>query len=226
MRRRTKFGERSCSKVVYYSYAAVLGTSWTALPLDVKREILCYLPLLALQILLRTNEDANLVRPEVKRRVFTVLKAFRLPPQGTLQLLHDAGGLLAGSAALEVVLPGTCVPGNLDFVCPRVAGPTCLSTFVDKFGFVASTPTNSDPITVRGACDIHTLHHPDDDTRQIRLVVSHTGSALMPILFSHVTIIMNFVSSSGVGTLYPAMTTQRKGSSSHQLVHRAFLHYV
>lgn len=128
--------------------------------------------------------------------------------------MKETGMVLSGSAALEIVQPGSCRPQDLDFYCPCDKLAQVMTFFVTVCGFVDET-TAKDLADYSGlgtgVKTVKTLRHGEFPALKINVVQSSTASPHVPILFFHSTIVMNFVSNDGIAQLYPALTSRKRG---------------
>lgn len=130
-------------------------------------------------------------------------------------MMQSTGTILSGSAALEMALPGSAPPNDLDFYCPRGQLTSVLTFFVHHQEYVDVTEGT-------GECDpygdlwvgikaVHRMQHTSHPSRTINVIESTTPSPIVPVLFFHSTVVMNFVSSDGLMMLYPTLTSKKRG---------------
>lgn len=168
-----------------------------------------------LRRLRRKPSSKAAVDAELSRRFTACLSNARLDHDATIGMMKATNTILSGSAALEMVMPGTCVPGDLDFYCPVHQAPT-VAAFFNGQGYECLPPPNG----VRagygclslGLSLVLSMRHRDDPTKKVNVVQSLTPSPLAPVLFFHSTPVMNFVTWEGYGVLYPGLTFAKKGT--------------
>lgn len=168
-----------------------------------------------LQVLVNNEDLEDLVRRALRERVADMLNKFNLPFDKTTALLRRSGSILSGSSALELAVPGSCAPGDLDFYCPRTRAKVFVGMLVKHHGFLDMTVRGSRRdfySRLPGIERVYTLRHSTDDTCKINVIESTTQSPFQPVMFFHSTVVMNFMTGDGVALLYPAMTTSGQGT--------------
>ncbi|KAF6756112.1 hypothetical protein DFP72DRAFT_1117584, partial [Ephemerocybe angulata] len=160
------------------------------------------------------------VRKHLKGRVSRTLVSFRLREQDTLNRMIETGTVLSGSAALEIVSPGTCKPRDLNFYCPSGAAQRFISLILETEGFVEEnkpfkvlmaerTPFSRFEVN-NGVKRLYRLVHLSSKM-VVNVVESVSASPIAPLLFFHSTLLMNYVSGDSVVSLYPSLTYEGTG---------------
>lgn len=118
-------------------------------------------------------------------------------------MLHNYNCVLTGSAAVEMVVPGSHYPSILDFVCPRFSILNPILFFRAR-GYAYSPPDRQPTLQSphSGIHQIIAMHH-EERQHIIHIIESSTSSPFAPSLFSPSTIAMNYVTGDGVVSLYP-----------------------
>ncbi|KAF6749188.1 hypothetical protein DFP72DRAFT_1073319 [Ephemerocybe angulata] len=165
----------------------------------------------------------NLPRDTIHSRLKALLASQHLDPEGFLEKMAETNTVLSGSGALEIILPGTCTPGDLDFYCPRDEGQT-LSFYLEANGFNkydyggSSTKRRSEDVdddeehydNRNGINSVIRLRH-DAHGSKIHIIESVSLSPLVPVFFFHSTVVMNFVSATAAVCFYPELTFRHQG---------------
>ncbi|KAF6742481.1 hypothetical protein DFP72DRAFT_860415 [Ephemerocybe angulata] len=179
-----------------------------------------YLTLRDLKALCEVDSLSDVIREHLRFRVSRMLASFELPGPTTLEVMKSSNTVISGSAALEIVIPGTCRPNDLNLYCP--AG---------KSSEVIAHLLQCNYVQIGGAPSIHEVsaersHHyyparngvrrlfrfsHDTHPYTLTLVESLSDSPLLPIFFFHSTYVMNYCSSTEIVSLYPEMTHDAKG---------------
>lgn len=180
-----------------------------------------HLPVVQLDMMREKGDMREAVERELRERVEVWLKRFKLDSAQTLTTMEVTGSVLSGSAALEIAVPGSCVPNDLDFYCPRSIVRAMMYFLQELQGYVDVT-TGKDSRRygehITGIRSVRTLQHKDDSALTINVIESSTRSAHAPILLFHSTVVMNFVSSKGIGMFYPTLTTKGIGKRRNSLM--------
>ncbi|KAF5314144.1 hypothetical protein D9611_006993 [Ephemerocybe angulata] len=189
------------------------------LPAELQERIVALLPLRDLKALCAHPRMIPTIRVHLKQRVIETLDSFRLKGQETLDMMSTSRTVLSGSAALEIVSPGSCEPNNLNFYCPVGSAHHALSAILTTKGFVETpmslktlmserSPFNKFEVN-NGVKRLYRLVHlPTKKT--IIVAESISASPLAPILFFHSTLLMNYVTGTSAISLYPELTYERK----------------
>lgn len=203
---------------------------WNGLPSELQHKIVKHIPIRHLRTLqeIRPLEVQHfgtsivlpglndLVRAEARRRVVMTYVRFRLAPDSLEAVMRETGMVLSGSAALEITTPGNFTPQDLDFYCPQRAIETVMSYFVNEAGYIdETTPRDrADYAGLGTGIDtVMSLRHSGDPGLKLNVIQSTSMSPHAPILFFHSTVVMNFISCDGIASLYPCLTSQKKGMS-------------
>jgi hypothetical protein len=167
--------------------------------------------------------------------------------------MEETRSVISGSAALEIVLPGTCDPNDLDLYCPEDSSDTVID-FLKSYGYVdihhtgplpAKTPAASSDGR-EGTLDttdtevdwyqedyalrttikaVFALHHCVDG-RKINVIQSASASSVAPIFTFHSTCVMNAVTHSGAISFYPSLTFKKLGACDISIPSTAFIIYL
>ncbi|KAF6746513.1 hypothetical protein DFP72DRAFT_823059 [Ephemerocybe angulata] len=166
----------------------------------------------------------TLARDTIHARLTSLLASQHLDPEGFLEKMAETNTVLSGSGALEIILPGTCTPGDLDLYCPRDEGQT-LSSYLEanSFNKYEYSSTSIERRSEDGQSDddehydsrngiksIIRLCHEAHGSK-IHIIESLSLSPLVPLFFFHSTVVMNFVSATAAVCFYPELTFQHKG---------------
>ncbi|KAF6747822.1 hypothetical protein DFP72DRAFT_1074907 [Ephemerocybe angulata] len=156
---------------------------------------------------LRTQRPlAPIVDRHLSQRVHYLLESFHLPHMDTVDMLTATGSIIGGSAALALVYPGLRTPRDLNLYCPRGAVDAVVSyLFTQQF----DAPKHYFNIN-NGVRSLNRLKHLTKPS-SITVVESMALSALLPVLFSHNTFLMNYCDGRTLTCLYPEMTFDAKG---------------
>lgn len=126
-------------------------------------------------------------------------------------------------------MPGSCIPGNWDFYSPRKNLAQVLAFFIDTQGYLLDnkdTKRRQYGKHNHGLRSVYFLHHSENPEVKLNVIQSSTESPHAPLCFFHSTPVMNFVSGTGLGMMYPALTTQHEGMFLLQPRSREFNHGV
>ncbi|KAF6742991.1 hypothetical protein DFP72DRAFT_769247, partial [Ephemerocybe angulata] len=135
-------------------------------------------------------------------------------------MMTETGTVLSGSAALEIVAPGSCEPRDLNFYCPVGTASQVISSLLENEGF-AEVPTSLQAILAErtpfskfevnnGIKRLTKMVH-QSSSRTVTVAESISASPVAPILFFHSTLLMNCVTGTGVMSLYPDLTYEHTG---------------
>ncbi|KAF6745504.1 hypothetical protein DFP72DRAFT_824415 [Ephemerocybe angulata] len=180
-----------------------------------------YLTLRDLRALHEVASLGGAIREHLRLRVTKLLMSFELVGPDTLEVMKSSDTVVSGSAALELVVPGTCVPNDLNMYCPAGRSSEMIThLLLHQYVPVGNTPSVHEP--TQGQSDHHYRVH--NGVRRLfrfshlkrpltlTLIESVSESSLLPIFFFHSTYVMNYCSSSEITCLYPEMTHNAKGA--------------
>ncbi|KAF6756127.1 hypothetical protein DFP72DRAFT_1066943 [Ephemerocybe angulata] len=192
-----------------------MGTKGRRLPPEMISHVLDYLPLRSLQHIVDFPDMENHVRTHLKRRLSTTLSAFGFSAEKAIDVMQRSGTILSGSAALEIVQPGTCTPEDLNFYCPLGSSAAALELIShtkeyqpveERKATVAIPRTPFSQLNVNNG--VKCVHRFRDATteKRITLIESLSPSPLLPLFFFHLTALMNCVTGTGAVSFYPELT--------------------
>ncbi|KAF6750743.1 hypothetical protein DFP72DRAFT_781038, partial [Ephemerocybe angulata] len=130
-------------------------------------------------------------------------------------MMEKTGTVISGSVALEVTNPGSCTAEDLNFYCPLGATPAAIDSICQQTGFVLDHERESTMLAGRTPFSKlnvnngvkHVLRFTHQVTKKrITLIESLSPSPLVPILFFHLTILMNYISGREAVAFYPELT--------------------
>ncbi|KAF6747329.1 hypothetical protein DFP72DRAFT_1149371 [Ephemerocybe angulata] len=196
-------------------------TYFERMPHDLQRETTKDMDLRDLAAI--TSLVPDLARDTIHSRLTTVLASQPLDAEGFLDKMAETNTVLSGSGALEIILPGTCTPGDLDFYCPRDEG-RALAFYLEENGFKKydfegtsierrrkEGEDDHEPYDNRnGIKSVIRLRHATHKSK-IHIIESVSLSPLVPLFFFHSTVVMNFVSATAAVCFYPELTFHRQG---------------
>lgn len=130
-----------------------------------------------------------------------------------LDAIRAARAVLGGSCALYVFCPTSAWPENLDFFLPNQTGfANPLSDFLHLHGYCLLLQAPYVETAYYGDIVHHIeLYAHQVSKRLIHLVYAEGPSPLGPLLDSHSTLIMNYISGNQAVCLYPATTLLKIG---------------
>ncbi|KAF6748640.1 hypothetical protein DFP72DRAFT_1073995 [Ephemerocybe angulata] len=191
------------------------------LPRDAQLEAAKHMDLQDLAALAHLWPD--LAKEAIHLRLTSLLGSRHLDAEQFLEKMAETNSVVSGSGALEIILPGTCTPRDLDVYTPSNEGRT-LVTYLEANNF-ESYKYEGTPIDRRkeeqeddhehydnrnGIKAVHRLRHAVYGS-QIHIIESVSLSPLVPLFFFHSTQVMNFVSATAAVCFYPELTFRRKG---------------
>jgi len=139
-----------------------------------------------------------------------VLKRFQL---GSLDDLRDAmkqsGTIISGSTALLLLHPGRFFPNDIDFYVMQ-PGYRILLTYLQCCGYEIDRHHPSHYPSYRRMRSVHFLHS-EESFQCINLIVCDGPHVLSTISRFHSTLVMNYITYSGVVCLYPMWTMLNMG---------------
>ncbi|KAH6907215.1 hypothetical protein BKA70DRAFT_1104944 [Coprinopsis sp. MPI-PUGE-AT-0042] len=152
--------------------------------------------------------------------VNNTLEDFGLPPTKTMTVIRKCRGYIAGSAVLagrpNLPRERRFAPKDLDVYIP-LKYSEIFKQFLLESGdrHMCRESKFSDHKSSQGsegqARRYDCPHLPDNNGKEINVIVSSTRSALVPIVAFHSTPVMNFIAYFGVVTLYAELTDRGEG---------------
>ncbi|CAA7270646.1 unnamed protein product [Cyclocybe aegerita] len=131
------------------------------------------------------------------------------PPNILLAVMGISHTIISGSYALLVFFHGTFIPQDLDIYVP-VQWMHILKAYIVERGWKENDDHKDTAYDMASVLDILLFKHPQSN-RTINIIISHTSSAIQPIVEFHSTLVMNYIASYGVVCLYPTLTLMGKG---------------
>ncbi|TEB31096.1 hypothetical protein FA13DRAFT_1791804 [Coprinellus micaceus] len=213
---------------------------------EVVEQIVEWLPVWVLKILTHSPTYASMARRVLNNRVAGFLQLWGLHPDETLTLMRHHHAILSGQAALTTVEPAPWFPDNLDCYCPITTCDEVVDWFIchgyvvedDRApvidlefgnGIARADLESPDKMTVlafdfpivwtgisKGICQSVSLRQPASG-KCIRVNESYSDNAAVPVCFFLSTLDMNFITGNGVVSLYPQLTSKRRGLLNMQL---------
>ncbi|KAF6746290.1 hypothetical protein DFP72DRAFT_855550 [Ephemerocybe angulata] len=127
----------------------------------------------------------------------------------------SSGTILSGSAALSIILPGSCKPGDLNFYCPVGSLAIATNHFINNGEYAEVNVTRRTLVSQRtrhssldvnnGVRSVHKFRHLTT-CRFVTLTESISESPLLPLFYFHTTLMMNCVTGGGAICFYPDLT--------------------
>ncbi|KAF6747811.1 hypothetical protein DFP72DRAFT_918342 [Ephemerocybe angulata] len=190
------------------------------LPVELQERIYRYLPLRDLISLSAIPNLKDDMEKHLEARILRLLVSFRLKGKDTLDMMRSTGTVVSGSAALEIVSPGSCEPRDLNLYCPAGSAQGAIRMILGLDGFVESpyplktllaerTPFSRFEVN-NGIKRLYRFVHLPS-SKVVTLAESISTSSVAPVLFFHSTLLMNYVSGSGVVSFYPELTYDNLG---------------
>jgi hypothetical protein len=123
--------------------------------------------------------------------------------------MHLTSSLISGSAALLVLLPAQCVPGDLDLYIPWNKTTQTLELISEILDYEFTGP----PDEIKVNYNFQSIHHiywlySKKFEHKINVIVSKTNNTLTPIFEFDSTHPMNFMTAYGLACAYPKLTLQ------------------
>lgn len=146
---------------------------------------------------------------------YDMLAQFTRKPALFLDMMKRADAVISGSAALSIFFPSAFIPHDLDLYVAS-GNRDIVWDHLIYLGYQALTfeYINEDELHEKG--DYDGLSLTDDHVfingdSTIKLFIVSSGNAASPMLASHSTLLMNFISYYGIYCAYPRMTLNRRG---------------
>ncbi|KAF6747810.1 hypothetical protein DFP72DRAFT_1147103, partial [Ephemerocybe angulata] len=185
------------------------------IPSDIQDLILHYLPLSSLLALSKLPKMRPVVQKHLRLRVINLLRCFTPSPDLCLRMMRQTGTVISGSSALSVVAPGVCSPHDLNLYCPKGSARSAMQHLLALPG----VRRESFPARMFGAerthfskldvnCGIRKMYRffHEETNKTITLFESIDSSPLVPILFFHSSVLMNYVDAREVVSFYSSLT--------------------
>lgn len=146
-------------------------------------------------------------------RLCSVLEPFHFEAASFLSVLGEHNAVLSGSAALLMIHPNDFPPGDLDIFVPGPRSIPLVSSIIllshHTYSLTPSAPDRSADYQWSGGVDsVHWLKHIATDQR-INIIVVKGSDPLVSIAQFDATHAMNFITSTGFGSLYPQLTVSK-----------------
>lgn len=144
-----------------------------------------------------------------------MFRAFDLDPRHMLRTLRATGAVVSGSCALLVVMPWSFTPGDMDIYVTRSHAHRLLSILKQEYGLITRVSATQ-YAGLGGIATIVTLAR--HGGKKIQVIVSMSRNPIDLITRFHCTAVMNFVSSNGIFSAYPFLTTRNRALlNTHEL---------
>lgn len=181
---------------------------WPSLNYDVLLEIMSWLPLFDLASLgMASSSFYDIVQEYVTSFIRQLLSEMQLDAYKLFSLLHETDSVISGSFALRCLFPGPNLlqytPHDIDIYVPQDQEETVLHFLEAHFGY-----------KLRFSC-LMNYYAPQIDRVVwldgpnggiVNVIISSSTSALLPIFSFHSTMVMNFISSTGIYSAYNHLT--------------------
>lgn len=158
------------------------------------------------------------IHAHIHHRLLTVLTPFGIPVKDLFRILRRSDTVISGSLALHFMLPAsarTWTPRDMDLYTNsdgfhKIMALLILNGYdlVEEFtGAQRARPLGAPPMTYEIGWGIKRIVKMHKDTHSIDIIVSRTGSPILPIFHFHSTAVMNFISAYGFLSAYPKLTS-------------------
>lgn len=148
-------------------------------------------------------------------RFVHALKLFGLHPNDFAHILHMHHAIVSGSFALHIFdRSGAWSPKDLDLYVPfhRV---NHIVNRLRAHGYIPVGPPHKGNSRITYRHTIASVTKLTNSNHFINIVESSTHSSISPVFQFHLTVVMNYISSSRVFSAYPTLTTQRRSMINH-----------
>lgn len=161
-----------------------------------------------LRTLAATNKFYHvLVTLHIPRRADDMFRAFDLNPTLMRDTLHQTQSVVSGSCALLVVLPWVFTPNDMDLYVPNIHAARLLHLLSTRFGYALNEGATEYPGTV----GMSALYNLSNGRRSMQVISVTAQNPLKSLYKFHSTIVMNFISSRGIYSAYPRLTSEMRG---------------
>ncbi|KAF5338586.1 hypothetical protein D9611_012765 [Ephemerocybe angulata] len=202
----------------------LLGPKEGLCPPDIQEYILSYLPLSDLISLASVSSVEGEIHGHIKGRVTKLLVKTGVNHEGLLDVMRRTGTVISGSAALEVAVPGSCTPKDLNLYCGLGKADETAALLLEDSAY-EKIPN---PVTAKmserrrietfdlnnGVSQILRFKHKSGLT--LSLIESLSHSPLAPIFFFHNTLMMNCITGDEVISFYPLLSRTMTGLKNHR----------
>ncbi|KAF5332295.1 hypothetical protein D9611_008147 [Ephemerocybe angulata] len=199
----------------------LVGIRLRPLPIELHDAVFEYLPLSDLKVLASVQRAYKpFVAEHLRMRVVRLLGEYFQSGDAALKAMERLGCVLSGSAALEVVVPGSCSPRNLNFYCAKGASRRMLRYMEESPGFSRTDPPARKYVAERdparkldvnnGVRRMYTFRHIISG-RSVFLTESNSESPLVPIFYFHTSQLMNVVAGTGAICFYSELSDNYTG---------------
>ncbi|KAF6756126.1 hypothetical protein DFP72DRAFT_846892 [Ephemerocybe angulata] len=197
-----------------------LGTQEHPVPEEARYAMLRSLTLRDLKALASLRPLTRVIEQHLRQRIRDLFKSYYLPSRESMNLLEETGSIISGSAALNVIIPDIRCPRDLNLYCPKGATARIVDFLASNEYTLQMPPTvwNNTKIGNRnqlfninnGVRSLWKFRHVTKPAL-VTLVESAAQSSVLPVMFFHNTLLMNYCDAREVRCLYPTLTFDLKG---------------
>ncbi|KAF8055151.1 hypothetical protein FPV67DRAFT_1436661 [Lyophyllum atratum] len=147
------------------------------------------------------------------RSVICRLARFVPTPRTFIRVLDDYNAVIAGWVALLILLPGSYDPIDLEIYVPYLRHTLLIQVLCAEYGFIITARQQRTELAYPTRTSIarsFTMCNPALGST-LQIFVSDSLTAIEPVFESSSTLVMNFISSSGVYCAYPTLTLSKRG---------------
>ncbi|KAF5311405.1 hypothetical protein D9611_011594 [Ephemerocybe angulata] len=201
-----------------------LGPKEDMCPGDLRGHILAYLPLPDLISLSNVSSGEGEIKEHLRSRVCRALAKVGVDPESLLNVMRKTGAVISGSTALEVVVPGSCTPNDINLYCPQGKAVETSDLLLEDDAYEKIRSPEGARLSERirvetfdlnnGVSQILRFKHKSGASLNLMESLSH--SPLAPIFFFHNTILMNCITSDEVISFYPLSTSSLTGLKNNR----------
>lgn len=162
-----------------------------------------------------SSTNYKIMHEAVCMRFVHALKLFRLHPNDFAHILHMHCAIVSGSFALHIFdRSGAWSPKDLDLYVPfhRV---NHIVNRLRAHGYIPVGPPHKGNSRITYRHTIASVTKLTNGNHFINIVESSTHSSISPVFQFHLTVVMNYISSSRFFSAYPTLTTQRQSMINH-----------
>ncbi|KAJ7024538.1 hypothetical protein C8F04DRAFT_1192350 [Mycena alexandri] len=147
------------------------------------------------------------IHSETKKEI----SRFDIDPEDLMRALLKTGGIVVGSIPIRVLTGGNFKPSDLDIIVPASAEDTIKVLIATKFGY---SSTGSE--VLKGVNPSLRVEHTfRKKSLVIKIRVAKGENAVVPVMLSHSTIAMNYISPWGIFSAYPQLTLANRALFNH-----------
>ncbi|KIM24318.1 hypothetical protein M408DRAFT_234538 [Serendipita vermifera MAFF 305830] len=170
---------------------------------------------LSLQDCLSLSQTCKTTRIWQKRvllyKTNSLLEPFVKNPKELRDIMNQTGSIVSGSSALWLIcgFPKEWSAGDLDMYCAKGQGHILVKYFRTQGYQVIPPPvieTGGLGSSFFSTSGLHSATKLERKGRKVNILESPTDSALHPLTRFHSSVVMNYITSSEIGVLYPTLT--------------------